>query len=226
MGYRFVFEEVGFTSHVIDHTLVINVALRNEGAAPFYYDWPLQAALLDPSTRQPIWTSTFANVDIASGWAAQAGPLQTGYAKIIGLSSWSQTVGPLHHWSGQCRLHRWRAPLRWTYPKVNTSWRSRFSISQWSACLPAVGTPVGILRDHIGRLKVRRRAPELAFDPYSVGIRYLPLWVFYVACSAGWFEYVTGGADKAQSPHHKRSPERGVGHIRQSPQRTAGPSLI
>lgn len=68
MGYRFVLDEVGFTSNVGDRGLDVDFAVRNEGSAPFYFDWPVEVALLDPQTREVVWRDQFSNVDIRS-WA-------------------------------------------------------------------------------------------------------------------------------------------------------------
>ncbi len=104
MGYRFVLDEVGFTPNIIDNTLRVTAAVRNEGAAPFYYDWPLQVALLDSESRQPVWASTFESVDIRR-WVGGAGWPSPDWLPLEG--NWSQFVAP-DHWSVE--------PLQWAAP--------------------------------------------------------------------------------------------------------------
>ena len=72
LGYRFILEEVGFSPVAADDTLTVKLSVRNEGSAPFYYSWPLEVSLLDPDTKEPVWKSTFENVDIRS-WLGGAG---------------------------------------------------------------------------------------------------------------------------------------------------------
>jgi hypothetical protein len=73
-GYRFLLEQVKFPSQVQRGVpFEVELTVRNEGAAPFYYDWPLELALLDPETLEPVWRAPFNGVDIrdwlpGSGW--------------------------------------------------------------------------------------------------------------------------------------------------------------
>jgi len=74
LGYRFVLEETGFSTRAEnDGSFSVELKVRNEGSAPFYYDWPLELALLDPHTLEPVWRAPFEDVDLrnwlpASGW--------------------------------------------------------------------------------------------------------------------------------------------------------------
>jgi len=76
LGYRFVIEKADFPRRIdAGAPFEVELTVRNEGAAPFYYDWPLELSLLDPETLQPVWRSTFEGVDIrewlpGSGWPA------------------------------------------------------------------------------------------------------------------------------------------------------------
>lgn len=64
-GYRFVLDEVRYPGRVnAGGKFSVVFVVRNVGSAPFYYSWPVEVALLDPPTRQPVWKSVFANVDI------------------------------------------------------------------------------------------------------------------------------------------------------------------
>ena len=38
--------------------------MRNTGSAPFYPDWPVAVALLDSTTKKPVWSAPLADVDI------------------------------------------------------------------------------------------------------------------------------------------------------------------
>lgn len=73
-GYRFILEEVAFNPQAgPDGSFSVELKVRNEGAAPFYYAWPLQLSLLDPETLEPVWAGIFEGVDIrdwlpGSGW--------------------------------------------------------------------------------------------------------------------------------------------------------------
>lgn len=64
-GYRFVLDEVRYPDRITPGgKLSVSFVVRNVGSAPFYYSWPVEVALLDPQTRQPVWKSIFADVDI------------------------------------------------------------------------------------------------------------------------------------------------------------------
>lgn len=55
-GYRYLVDEFAYTADVgEDGALSASLTLRNVGAAPFYYDWPVMLSLLDPATGQPVY---------------------------------------------------------------------------------------------------------------------------------------------------------------------------
>jgi hypothetical protein len=60
-GYRYVLDEVRFS---LENSLNISFDVINTGSAPFYYDWPVEVALLDSITREPVWKATLENVDV------------------------------------------------------------------------------------------------------------------------------------------------------------------
>jgi len=65
IGYRFVLDEVNYTANVISgDSLKVNFLVRNLGSSPFYYNWPVELCILNVETRQPVWKTTFQNVDI------------------------------------------------------------------------------------------------------------------------------------------------------------------
>jgi len=64
-GYRFVLDRVGYPLAVLPgKTLTVKLSVRNTGSAPFYLDWPVAVALLNPATKQPVWSAPLAGVDI------------------------------------------------------------------------------------------------------------------------------------------------------------------
>ena len=67
MGYRFVLKDASYSASV-EPGGKIEVAfdVKNNGSAPFYYDWPVEVSLLDKSSKKVVWSDTFKNVDIRS----------------------------------------------------------------------------------------------------------------------------------------------------------------
>ena len=64
-GYRFVLDSASYPLAVQPgKTLAVKLSVRNTGSAPFYLDWPVAVALLDPATKQPVWSAPLAGVDI------------------------------------------------------------------------------------------------------------------------------------------------------------------
>ncbi len=64
-GYRFVIDSLQYPLTVRPGgSLEIRLAVRNTGSAPFYLDWPVAAALLDPKTKRPVWSAPVGGVDI------------------------------------------------------------------------------------------------------------------------------------------------------------------
>lgn len=78
LGYEFVLEQARFSAQVPAHgALRVELQVKNVGSAPFYYDWPLEVALLAPDTRAVVWRAPFAQADIRTwlpgdGWTAPA----------------------------------------------------------------------------------------------------------------------------------------------------------
>lgn len=64
-GYRFALESAGYPLTVAPGKgLTVKLTVRNTGSAPFYLDWPVAVALLDPVTKKPVWSAPLAGVDI------------------------------------------------------------------------------------------------------------------------------------------------------------------
>jgi len=65
MGYRYVIDKAEYTSEIKNgKPWKLSFSLHNTGSSPFYYQWPVQVALLDPQTHEPVWTKTLDDVDI------------------------------------------------------------------------------------------------------------------------------------------------------------------
>ncbi len=63
-GYRLVIDEVRFPAAVAPgKSFSVSFVVRNLGSAPPYYPWPVEASLLDPKTRAPVWTGIFKEAD-------------------------------------------------------------------------------------------------------------------------------------------------------------------
>ncbi len=64
-GYRFVLDSASYPLALQPgETLTVKLTVRNTGSAPFYLDWPVAVGLLDPATKQPVWSAPLAGVDI------------------------------------------------------------------------------------------------------------------------------------------------------------------
>ena len=64
-GYRFVLDAVSYPRAVQPGgKLSVKLAVRNTGSAPFYPDWPVAVALLDPATKKPVWSAPLDGMDI------------------------------------------------------------------------------------------------------------------------------------------------------------------
>jgi hypothetical protein len=64
-GYRFVLDSVSYPLVAQPGTrLTVRLGVRNTGSAPFYLDWPVAVALLDPKSKKPVWFAPLSGVDI------------------------------------------------------------------------------------------------------------------------------------------------------------------
>ncbi len=83
-GYRFVIESFTYTPTVQPgEDVLVEFTVRNTGSAPFYLNWPVAVALLDPATRQPVWFAPLPDVDIRTwlpgeGWDGETFSYATG----------------------------------------------------------------------------------------------------------------------------------------------------
>ena len=62
-GHRFVIERAEYEAE--GSSLRVSLEVKNIGASPLYYDWPLAAALLDEN-RSPVWQGAFKDVKLSS----------------------------------------------------------------------------------------------------------------------------------------------------------------
>lgn len=63
LGYRFVLKEVSYLKN-IKKDFYLSFKIINTGSSPFYYNWPVEVSLLDPTTKQVVWSDVCKNVDI------------------------------------------------------------------------------------------------------------------------------------------------------------------
>ena len=118
MGYRFVLEEATFTPNIGDGDLQVQLRIRNEGSAPFYYDWPLLVGLLDVTTHVPLWTAEFDSADIREWVGGAHWPAPDWRPVGPGDANWSQYVAP-DHWTDR--------PLEWLIAPPVHATRGQFS---------------------------------------------------------------------------------------------------
>jgi hypothetical protein len=105
-GYRFVLEKVSFPKRVMPpRRMRVSLTVRNVGAAPFYYDWPVEAALLDPKSRKVVWTGTFEKADVRT-WLPGDGWTEPAW---IPIKSWPKKA-PKPGWSTEKPC--WKTPPR------------------------------------------------------------------------------------------------------------------
>jgi len=65
LGYRFVISEATYPKRInINTEFTVSFKVKNTGASPIYYNWPVELSLLDPKTKQPVWKSVYTDIDI------------------------------------------------------------------------------------------------------------------------------------------------------------------
>ena len=66
MGYRFVLGDISYDSNVAaGGRLNVSFDVVNTGSSPFYYDWPVEIALLDAQTHEKVWGHVCEDVKIS-----------------------------------------------------------------------------------------------------------------------------------------------------------------
>lgn len=90
-GYRFSLNEVRFS---LSNSLNVEFDVTNNGSAPFYYHWPIEVAMLDVKTHQPLWKATFAQADVRNwlpgeGWTNPDWTAVPAWSKYIPDVNWN-----------------------------------------------------------------------------------------------------------------------------------------
>lgn len=68
MGYHFVIKEFIYPAKVNPGEKAnISFEVLNTGSGPFYYDWPVEIAFMNPTTRKVVW-KTLLSTPRVSGW--------------------------------------------------------------------------------------------------------------------------------------------------------------
>lgn len=101
-GYRFVLDEVRFS---LSDSLNVEFDVTNTGSAPFYYNWPVEVALLDPESKKTVWKSTF-DTDVRK-WFPGEGWTDPDW---IAVSAWSEFI-PDVNWN-KTENCKWKKPPR------------------------------------------------------------------------------------------------------------------
>ncbi|MDL2304853.1 nucleoside hydrolase [Bacteroides sp. OttesenSCG-928-D19] len=64
LGYRFVLTQATYPKRA-DKEIDLAFTVVNTGSSPFYYNWPVEVALLDANTHQKVWAQTLDKVNIS-----------------------------------------------------------------------------------------------------------------------------------------------------------------
>ena len=66
MGYRFIINEFSYPKEIkAGAQFPISFKVVNTGSSPFYYNWPVEVALLDPESHQKVWGKILEEVNIS-----------------------------------------------------------------------------------------------------------------------------------------------------------------
>ena len=78
-GYRFVIEEARMPGRITPgQPFNVSFVVRNDGATPLYYRWPVEVSLCDTRTRRPLWRGVFADADTRTWLPGDDADLKTG----------------------------------------------------------------------------------------------------------------------------------------------------
>lgn len=67
MGYRFVVKEFSYPRAIASgKDFDIDFKVVNTGSSPFYYNWPVEIALLDPATHEKVGGTVLEGIDIST----------------------------------------------------------------------------------------------------------------------------------------------------------------
>lgn len=112
-GYRYELNEVRFS---LADSLTFSFDVTNTGSAPFYYDWPVEIALLDETSYEPVWKSTMKSADIRE-WLPGENWTDPQWKKVDG---WSEFVVDLN-WDPD-------AESSWETPPAKNTLTEKFSV--------------------------------------------------------------------------------------------------
>ncbi|TVR75169.1 MAG: DUF4832 domain-containing protein [Marinilabiliales bacterium] len=92
-GYRYILDEVRFS---LSDSLYLEFDVINTGSAPFYYDWPVEVALLDKNKHKPVWRYTFEDADIrdwlpGEKWTDPEWTAVSGWSEYLPDADWNAT---------------------------------------------------------------------------------------------------------------------------------------
>lgn len=83
MGYRFVIQECSYPQSLRSgKEATVSFKVVNTGSSPFYYNWPVEVALLDAETHQKVWGKVLDQVNISEwmpgdNWSVKEGKYLT-----------------------------------------------------------------------------------------------------------------------------------------------------
>ena len=73
LGYRFFLSECAYPAIIrTGETFSIRFKVQNTGSSPFYYDWPLEISLFDPTTFKKVWSAKLPDVCISQWMPGEA----------------------------------------------------------------------------------------------------------------------------------------------------------
>ncbi|MFZ4413836.1 MAG: DUF4832 domain-containing protein [Bacteroidales bacterium] len=66
LGYRYIINEFSYPTK-IDYNVPFTISFKvtNSGSSPFYYNWPVEIALLNADTKEKVWGKVLENVNIS-----------------------------------------------------------------------------------------------------------------------------------------------------------------
>jgi hypothetical protein len=66
MGYRFLLSNFSYPTTIKQNEpFTVSFDVVNSGSSPFYYDWPVEIALLDVKTHQKVWGKTLSSAKVS-----------------------------------------------------------------------------------------------------------------------------------------------------------------
>lgn len=66
MGYRFVLSDFSYPTCIkVNEKFKISFNVKNLGSSPFYYNWPVEVALLNAQSHEVVWSKILDNVNIS-----------------------------------------------------------------------------------------------------------------------------------------------------------------